>query len=56
MGLSIRDLKRHLKPGGRIFFGLNPTDEGNYYTPDVLHVFLKHGAVVERENVLITQA
>jgi SAM-dependent methyltransferase len=50
----IRDLKRHLKSDGRIFFGLNPADEGNYYTPDILHVFLKHGGVVERENVLIS--
>lgn len=48
----VRDLSRHLKPGGQIFFGLNPAYQGNYYTPEILDVFLRHGAKVERENVL----
>lgn len=48
----IDDLEQHLKPGGRIFFGLNPAYGGNYYTPEILEVFLKRGAEVERENVL----
>jgi SAM-dependent methyltransferase len=47
------DLKRHLKPEGRIFFGLNPIHGDTYYTPEVLAVFAAHGADVERENVLI---
>ena len=46
------DLERHLKPGGQIFFGLNPAYQGNYYTPEILEVFLRRGAAVERENVL----
>ena len=48
----ITDLKRHLKPSARIFFGLNPTDGDNYYTRETLDVFSRHGAEVERENVL----
>jgi SAM-dependent methyltransferase len=42
------DLNRHLKPGGRIFFGLNPAYDGEYYTPEILQFFLNHGAEIER--------
>ncbi len=48
----IDDLEKHLKPGGQIFFGLNPAYAGEYYTPEILDVFLRRGAEVERENVL----
>ncbi|MBA3961813.1 MAG: class I SAM-dependent methyltransferase [Chthoniobacterales bacterium] len=48
----IADLERHLNPGGQIFFGLNPAYAGEYYTPEILEVFLRRGAAVERENVL----
>ncbi len=47
------DLAHHLKPGGRIFFGLNPAYDGHYYTPEILALFLRRGARVEREDVLI---
>jgi SAM-dependent methyltransferase len=46
------DLKRHLNPGGRIFFGLNPKEDGEYYTPELREFFVSRGASVERENVL----
>lgn len=46
------DLNRHLKTGGRIVFALNPSYQGRYYTPEILDLFLRHGAAVERENVL----
>lgn len=48
----IDDLEKHLKPEGQIFFGLNPAYAGEYYTPEILDVFLRRGAQVERENVL----
>ncbi len=48
----ISDLGRHLKPGGQIFFGLNPAYGGKYYTDEMLDLFLRRGAWVERENVL----
>ena len=48
----VNDLESHLKPGGQIFFGLNPAYGGAYYTPEILEVFLRRGAAVERENVL----
>ena len=52
----IDDLKRHLRPGGRIFFGLNPSYGGTFYTPEIHDLFLKRGARVERENVLFPPA
>jgi SAM-dependent methyltransferase len=45
------DLKRHLNPGGRIFLGLNPRKDGEYYTPELRDFFLDQGASVERERV-----
>jgi SAM-dependent methyltransferase len=45
------DLKRHLNPGGRIFLGLNPGKNKEFYTPELLEFFLARGASVERENV-----
>jgi SAM-dependent methyltransferase len=45
------DLKRHLNPGGRIFLGLNPRNDGKYYSPELREFFLSRGASVERENV-----
>jgi len=47
------DLERnHLKPGGRMFFGLNPQLDGEYYTNELREFFVKRGAKVEREQVL----
>jgi SAM-dependent methyltransferase len=47
----LRDLKRHLAPGGKMFFGLNPTFGGDYYTPELRDFFLRRGADVERERI-----
>jgi SAM-dependent methyltransferase len=47
----LEDLKRHLNPGGRIFIGLNPKNDGEYYTPELRDFFLDRGASVERERV-----
>src|SRR5881296_3580733 len=33
--------QRHLAQGGRMFFGLNPTFGGNYYTPELHGFFLR---------------
>ena len=50
----LADLKRHLSPGGRIFFDLNAAYGGEYYTTEILNVFLRHGGVIERSNVLFS--
>jgi len=48
----LKDLKGRLAPGGRIFFDLNASYDGRYYTPEILAVFLGHGGCVERGQVL----
>jgi SAM-dependent methyltransferase len=48
------DLKCHLNLGGRILLGLNPKEDGEYYTPELRQFFLDRGGVVERENVLFS--
>ena len=48
----LADLERRLKPGGRIFFDLNAAYGGEYYTTGNRNVFLRHGGVIERSNVL----
>ena len=47
----LRDLQRHLAPGGKVFFGLNPLFDGDYYTPELRDFFLSRGATVERERI-----
>jgi SAM-dependent methyltransferase len=50
-GFFLDDLKKHLKPGGRVFLGMNPRHDGEYYTPELRDFFLKRGASIERERV-----
>jgi SAM-dependent methyltransferase len=47
----LRDLQQHLAPGGKIFFGLNPVYNGDYYTPELRDLFLSRGANIERERI-----
>ncbi len=46
------DLRQHLTPSGKVFFGLNPLYNGDYYTPELRDLFISHGADVERERIL----
>jgi len=48
------DLKGHLNPGGRVFLGLNPKNNGEYYTSELRRFFLDLGGSVERENVSLS--
>jgi SAM-dependent methyltransferase len=45
------DLQQRLAPEGKIFFGLNPQYNGDYYTPELRDFFLSRGANIERERV-----
>ena len=45
------DLRRHLAPEGKIFFGLNPLYDGDYYTSELRDLFISRGAHVERERI-----
>ena len=47
----LTDLKKHLRPGGKIFIALNPGQGGWYYTDDLRDFFISRGAEVERERV-----
>jgi SAM-dependent methyltransferase len=47
----LHDLQNHLAPGGKIFFGLNPLYNGDYYTPELRDFFLSRGANIERERI-----
>jgi SAM-dependent methyltransferase len=47
----LRDLQRHLAPDGKIFFGLNPQYDGDFYTPELRDFFLSRGASIERERI-----
>src|SRR5437763_9800915 len=47
----LRDLQHHLAPPGKGFFGLNPLYNGDYYSPELLDLFLGRGASVERERI-----
>lgn len=48
----LNDLRSRLNPGGRIFLDLNAAYDGRYYTPEVLQVFVRRGARVERGKIL----
>lgn len=50
------DVRRHLNPGGRIFLGMNPGVNKEFYTPELLKFFLSRRAAVERENILFPPA
>lgn len=45
------DLTNHLKPGGKVFLGLNPQEKGWYYSSELRNFFLSRGAEIERERV-----
>ena len=47
----LEDLTRHLKPGGNVFFGLNPSQNGWFYTDELRDFFRQRGATVERERI-----
>lgn len=48
----LSDLGKHLHPGGKIFFALNPEGRGGrYYDATLREFFLSRGAQIERERV-----
>jgi SAM-dependent methyltransferase len=50
----LKDLTNHLRPGGKVFFGLNPGQNGWYYTDELRDFFLSRGAQIERERVFFS--
>jgi SAM-dependent methyltransferase len=47
----LRDLQRHLAPGGKIYLTVNPLANGDYLGPELREFFASHGADIERERV-----
>ncbi|MDB6147393.1 MAG: uncharacterized protein JWO45_1057, partial [Spartobacteria bacterium] len=46
------DLRKYLKPNGKIFFALNPEGRGGrYYDDELRNFFLSRGAQMERERI-----
>ncbi len=50
----LEDLRKHLRPGGKIFLALNPQQNGWYYTDELRDFFLNGGAQIERERILFS--
>ena len=51
----LRDLQRQLAPGGKIFFGLNPMPNGEYWTPELRNFLASRGADIERERIFFNK-
>ncbi|HEY2573489.1 MAG TPA: class I SAM-dependent methyltransferase [Verrucomicrobiaceae bacterium] len=49
----LRDLLRHLKPGGRMQFDLNPLRDGRHMEPDLKKYFKSLGGKVDRRKVYL---
>jgi SAM-dependent methyltransferase len=48
----LNDLEtRFLNPGGEIFLGMNPEEDGSFYTPALRQFFIDRGAKVDRSKV-----
>jgi SAM-dependent methyltransferase len=46
------DLKKYLRPQGKIFFALNPEGKrGRYYSDELRDFFISRGALLERERI-----
>ena len=47
----LHDLQSKLAPAGKIYFGLNPMFDGEYYTRELRDFFTSRGADVEKERI-----
>ena len=47
----LRDLQRHLAPGGKIYLAVNPLPNGEYLTAEVREFFASRGGDIERERI-----
>jgi len=43
--------KRFLRAGGEIFLGMNPEEDGSFYTPALKQFFIERGAQIDRSKV-----
>jgi SAM-dependent methyltransferase len=46
------DLKKHLRPRGRIWLELNQEYDGTFYTPELKEFFQRHGAKIDEHKII----
>jgi hypothetical protein len=46
------DLKKHLRPRGRIWLELNQEYDGTFYTPELKAFFKKRGAKIDEHRIV----
>ena len=49
----LKDARRHLRPGGRIYLDMNPRRDSSFYSNEVRDFFLCEGAVIDRRSKLL---
>jgi len=49
----LKDARRHLRPGGRIYLDMNPRRDGSFYSNEVRDFFLREGVVIDRRSKLL---
>ena len=55
-GFFLEDLQKHLRPGGQIYFALNPEGRGGrYYDEELQRFFVNRGAQIERERIFFPE-
>jgi SAM-dependent methyltransferase len=52
----LNDLAKYLKPRGRIWLELNQEYDGTFYTPELKEFFLKRGASIEEQKVILNSS
>jgi hypothetical protein len=51
-GFFLDDLKKHLRPRGRIWLELNQEYDGTFYTPELKAFFQKRGAKIDEHRIV----
>jgi SAM-dependent methyltransferase len=50
------DLKKHLRPRGRIWLELNQEYDGTFYTPELKEFFQKRGAKIDEHKIILNSS
>lgn len=53
-GYFLKDVLKHLNPGGKIQFDLNPLRDGRHMEPELKEYFISLGAEIDRRKVYLT--
>ena len=50
------DLKKHLRPRGRVWLELNQEYDGTFYTPELKEFFQKRGAKIDEHKIILNSS